>query len=92
MPPATIRCCTRPHHACGYPDDKWGWAVVSGIEIKLDIVEPGQPIGGYVTYGVGASRVTRNSQTSPGLYGSGNEIAFGVLTDAVYGAAGSLWS
>ena len=68
----------------GYPDDKWGWAVVSGIEIKLDTLSPGSRIGGYVTYGVGASRITRNSQTSAGLYGSGNEIAFGILTDSVY--------
>jgi hypothetical protein len=69
---------------CGYPDDKWGFAVVSGIEVKLDALSPGSRIGGYVTYGVGASRVTRNSQTSPGLFGSGNQIAFGVLTDAAY--------
>ncbi|MBX9774934.1 MAG: porin [Xanthobacteraceae bacterium] len=69
---------------CGYPDDKWGFAVVSGIEIKLDALSPGSRIGGYVTYGQGASRITRNSQTSPGLFGSGNEIAFGVLTDAAY--------
>ena len=32
----------------------------------------------------------RNSQTSPGLYGSGNQIAFGILTDAVYVNGGSL--
>jgi hypothetical protein len=69
---------------CGYPDDKWGFAVVSGIEIKLDALSPGSRIGGYVTYGQGASRITRNSQTSPGLFGSGNQIAFGVLTDAAY--------
>jgi Porin subfamily len=75
---------------CGYPDDKWGFAVVSGIEIKLDSLSPGSRIGGYVTYGQGASRITRNSQTSPGLYGSGNEISFGVLTDAVYGNAGAV--
>jgi Porin subfamily len=68
----------------GYPSDKWGWAVVSGIEIKLDQLSPGSRIGGYVTYGVGASRITRNSQTSPGLFGSGNQVAFGVLTDAIY--------
>jgi hypothetical protein len=70
---------------CGYPDDKWGWAVKSGIEIKLDGLSPGSRIGGYVTYGHGTSQHTRNSQTSPGLYGSGNELAFGILTDAVYG-------
>ena len=75
---------------CGYPDDKWGWAVKAGIEIKLDALSPGSRIGGYVNYGQGASRITRNSQTSQGLYGSGNEIAFGVLTDAVYATGGSL--
>ena len=75
---------------CGYPDDKWGFAIVSGIEIKLDTLSPGSRLGGYVTYGVGASRMTRNSQTSPGLYGSGNEISFGVLTDAVYANPGAV--
>jgi hypothetical protein len=68
----------------GYPADKWGWAVKAGIEIKLDTLSPGSRIGGYVNYGVGASQLTRNSQTSLGLYGSGNEIGFGILTDAVY--------
>jgi hypothetical protein len=68
----------------GYPDDKWGWAVKAGIEIKLDGLSPGSRIGGYVNYGVGASQMTRNSQRSLGLYGSGNTIGFGVLTDAVY--------
>jgi hypothetical protein len=69
---------------CGYPDDKWGFAVKAGIEIKLDMLSPGSRIGGFVNYGQGASRITRNSQTSPGLFGSGNQIAFGVLTDAAY--------
>jgi hypothetical protein len=75
---------------CGYPDDKWGWVVKSGIEIKLDSLSPGSRIGGFVSYGHGASQHTRNSQTSPGLYGSGNEIAFGFLTDAVYGDGSNL--
>ena len=69
---------------CNHPSDQWGFAVVSGIEIKLDSLSPGSRIGGYVTYGQGASRITRNSQTSPGLFGSGNQVAFGVLTDAAY--------
>ena len=69
---------------CNHPADQWGFAVVSGIEIKLDSLSPGSRIGGYVTYGQGASRITRNSQTSPGLFGSGNQVAFGVLTDAAY--------
>jgi hypothetical protein len=70
---------------CGYPDDKWGWAVISGAEIKLDFLSPGSRIGGYFNYGVGASAYGGGSNlASPGLYGSGNEIAFGVITDAVF--------
>ncbi len=75
---------------CGYPSDVWGWAVLGGAEIKLDMLSPGSRVGFFGTYGVGASRLTRNSQTSPGLYGSGNQIAFGILTDAVYVNGGSL--
>jgi hypothetical protein len=74
----------------GYPDDEWGWAVKTGIEIKLDSLSPGSRVGGYVNYGVGASRITRNTQTSPGLYGSGNQVAFGLLTDSVYGTGTQL--
>jgi hypothetical protein len=47
-------------------------------------LSPGSRIGGFGTYGVGSSRHTRNSQTSPDIFGSGNQIAFGILTDAVY--------
>jgi hypothetical protein len=83
-------CAKTSTTLCGYPDDKWGWAVKTGIEIKLDGLSPGSRIGGYMTYGHGASQITRNSQTSPGLYGSGNELAFGVLTDAIYGNGSAL--
>ncbi len=70
---------------CGSPDDKWGWAVLAGAEIKLDMLSPGSRVGFYGTYGVGATGLTRNSQISAGLFGSGNELAFGILSDAVYG-------
>jgi len=75
---------------CGHPNNEWGWAVLGGAEIKLDMLSPGSRIGGYFTYGVGASKIVVNSQASPGLYGTGNEIAFGFLTDAVYVNGGSL--
>jgi hypothetical protein len=58
--------------------------VLAGTEIKLDMLSPGSRVGFYGTYGVGASRITRNKQQSPGLYGSGNEVAFGILSDSVY--------
>jgi Porin subfamily len=81
----TVALCTQTGTTlCGHPDDKWGWAVKGGIEVKLDWLSPGSRIGGYAIYGEGASRHTRNSQTSLDLFGSGNQIAFGILTDAVY--------
>ncbi len=70
---------------CGHPDDAWGWAVISGVEFKLDFLSPGSRIGGYFNYGVGAAAYSAGALlVSPGLYGSGNQIAFGVLSDAVY--------
>ena len=47
---------------CGYPDDKWGWAVLAGAEIKLDMLSPGSRVGFYGTYGVGAVALRRRQQ------------------------------
>lgn len=69
---------------CGYPDDKWGFAVLAGTEIKLDFLSPGSRIGMFGAYGVGTSRITRNGQSSVNQWGSGNTVAFGVVTDAAY--------
>jgi hypothetical protein len=70
---------------CGHPDDAWGWAVISGTEIKLDFLSPGSRFGAYFNYGVGASAYGGGSNlVSPGLFGSGNQVAFGVMSDAVY--------
>ncbi len=70
---------------CGTPGDDWGWAVISGTEIKLDFLSPGSRFGAYFNYGVGATAYSGGSNlVSPGLYGSGNQIAFGVMSDGVY--------
>src|SRR5882757_2422062 len=71
--------------ACGAPDDKWGWAVLSGIDIKAPWAGPGDHFGGYFNYGVGASAYSGGSNlNSPGLFGSGNTVALGVITDGVF--------
>jgi porin-like protein len=76
---------------CGFPDDKWGWAVLSGIDIKAPWAGPGDHFGGYFDYGQGAAAYSGGSNlTSPGLFGSGNTVAFGVITDAVYVNGGQL--
>src|SRR5215470_17728562 len=76
---------------CGFPDDKWGWAVLSGIDIKAPWAGPGDHFGGYFNYGQGASSYSGGSQlASPGLFGGGNQVALGVITDAVYVNGGQL--
>src|SRR5262245_26959106 len=70
---------------CGYPDDKWGWAVLSGIDIKAPWAGPGDHFGGYFYYGQGSTAYAAGSQTSsPDIFGANNTIALGFSTDAVY--------
>jgi len=70
---------------CGHPDDKWGWAVLSGIDIKAPWSGPGDHFGGYFNYGVGAAAYAGGSNlSSPGLFGAGNTVALGVITDGVF--------
>jgi hypothetical protein len=77
--------------ACGHPDDKWGWAVLSGIDIKAPWAGPGDHFGGYFNYGVGAAAYAGGaSMGSPGLFGSGNVVALGVITDGVFVNGGQL--
>jgi hypothetical protein len=71
--------------ACNSPDDKWGWAVLSGIDIKAPWAGPGDHFGGYFNYGVGAAAYAGGSNlNSPGLFGSNNNVALGVITDGVF--------
>ena len=76
---------------CGHPDDKWGWAVLSGIDIKAPWAGPGDHFGGYFNYGVGAAAYAGGSNlNSPGLFGGGNTVALGVITDGVFVNGGQL--
>jgi hypothetical protein len=70
---------------CGNPDDKWGWAVLSGIDIKAPWAGPGDHFGGYFNYGQGAAAYSGGSNlSSPGLFGGGNTVALGVISDGVF--------
>jgi hypothetical protein len=71
--------------ACNHPDDKWGWAVLSGIDMKTPWLGSADHIGGFFNYGIGASAYSGGSNlASPGLFGAGNTVALGVLTDGVF--------
>ncbi len=62
--------------ACNAPDDKWGWAVLSGIDIKAPWAGPGDHFGGFFNYGIGAAAYSGGTNlTSPGLFGGNNQVA-----------------
>jgi hypothetical protein len=70
---------------CGSPDDKWGWAALSGIDIKAPWAGPGDHFGGFFNYGVGATAYSGGTNlNSPGLFDGGNKLALGVITDGVF--------
>jgi hypothetical protein len=74
---------------CFYPDDKWGWAVLSGVDIKAPWAGPGDHYGGYFNYGVGAAGYSGgNNLNSPGLFGAGPVVALGVISDGVFVTGG----
>jgi hypothetical protein len=71
--------------ACNSPDDKWGWAVLSGIDIKAPWAGPGDHFGGYFNYGAGAAAYSGGSNlSSAGLFGAGNVVALGVISDGIF--------
>ena len=74
-----------PLTICGHPSDKVGWAVLSGGEVKLPMLGPADRAGYMAHYGVGASAFSGGSNlASPDLFGTGNQVAAGWITDGVY--------
>lgn len=70
---------------CNYPSNKWGFAILTGIEFKLPFIAQGDRFGIFSNYGVGAIQYSAGTNLgSPGLYGSGNQISLGWKTDGVY--------
>jgi len=70
---------------CDAPDDKWGWAVQGGTIIHTPWIGQGDNFAVYAAYSQGALAyaIGGNSATA-GLYGSGNAVALGAKTDAVF--------
>jgi hypothetical protein len=87
-PTAGFAACTGANAGttfCDSPSDTWGWAVASGLQFVTPCIAPGDLIGFYGAYGVGAANyASGNNLTSPGLYAGGNNLAIGALADAVY--------
>jgi hypothetical protein len=74
-----------PNTLCGHPDSELGWAAEFGMEIKLPQFGPQDRFGAGARYAQGASAFGGGSNlASPSLFGSGNVLAVGQMTDAVY--------
>jgi len=70
---------------CDHPSDTWGWAVASGLIVNVPWIAAGDIFGAWGAYGVGAGAyASGNNLATPGLFGGGNNVAQGPLTDAVY--------
>jgi hypothetical protein len=75
---------------CGYTE-KVGWGVNSGGRLNLPMIGAGDYIGYYFNYSEGHSGVGGgNLLSSPAMFGSGNTLAWGLMTDAVYVDGGTL--
>jgi hypothetical protein len=80
-----VGAANTPLSSCGHPSDKVGWAVNAGGEVRI-------PMGGGLTdrigaagrVAVGATSFTNTNVASPALFGAGNNLGVGWMTDGVY--------
>jgi Porin subfamily len=71
----------------GHPNDEWGWAVAAGLRLNAPFIGQGDYFQGMVTYTQGALRYIFQNQTGNYFLQNGQNIAYGVITDGVYGGS-----
>jgi hypothetical protein len=69
---------------CGHPDSAMGWAAGAAAMINLPWIASGDKIGFQAVVSQGAGAYAANKHSSAGLFGSGNQVAFGWMIDGVY--------
>jgi hypothetical protein len=70
----------------GHPGDEWGWVVGAGLRLNAPFIAQGDYFQSQVNYTQGALRYVDFSGNAPTLLnGAGNNLAFGMMTDCVYG-------
>ena len=69
----------------GHPDDKWGWAVSVGFKVNVPMIGQGDYFQTQVNYTQGALKyIFQNPNGNPYIQ-DGDSVAYGVISDAVYG-------
>jgi hypothetical protein len=69
--------------ACDHPADVWGWAVGTGLTLKMPW-DPRDTLSGVIAYAEGASGYVAFSQANNALHSS-RGLALGPFNDAVFG-------
>jgi hypothetical protein len=75
--------------ASGHPSDQWGFAAGGGLRLNFPSIAQGDYFQTQANYTQGALRYLFFTPNSDWTKSQGNKEAYGVLSDAVYGAAGS---
>jgi hypothetical protein len=69
----------------GHPGDKWGWAGGAGLRLNFPMIGEGDYFQAQVNYTVGAARYVMFTPDTNWGKVDGNSVAYGVLSDCVYG-------
>jgi hypothetical protein len=71
----------------GGPSQQWGFVVGGGLRLNFPMIAQGDYFQSQVNYTQGALRYVNMSESAGTLFnGSGNDAAFGLASDCVYGA------
>jgi len=72
----------------GGPGEKWGFAVGGGLRLNFPMIAQGDYFQSQVNYTQGALRYVSFTNSAPTLLnGNGNDLAYGLESDCIYGAA-----
>ncbi len=67
---------------CGYPDDKWGWAVGAGMTLKMPW-DPKDTLSGQIAFAEGASKYVAFTYNNRSLHRD-DGVSIGAFNDAVF--------
>ena len=75
----------------GGPSQTWGWVVGAGLRLNFPMIAQGDYFQSQVNYTQGALRYVDMSESAGTLTnGSGNNLAYGLMSDCVYGATAAV--
>jgi porin-like protein len=71
----------------GHPSNKWGWGASPGMRINAPTIGPGDYFAVAYSYTQGATLFASSSSSNSKLIWNGQNVAFGFVTDGVYGGS-----